>query len=101
LSSPDTDIAASDGRSRIGERVSADQGRERPTCRHVVHHGHEGVEVVRRSPPDAHAKLNQHRVLDQFFGGELLSEPEMTSVERFDLRAHAERRHLPRHRAQH
>ena len=59
------------------------------------------VEVVRRAPPNAHAKLDQHGILDQPFRGELLSEPEMPGVERLDLRAHPERRHLPRHLAQH
>ena len=100
---PDADIAAGEhGRGRIGEGVAADgKGRERPACRHVVHHRHERVEVVRRAPPNAHAKLDQHRVLDQPFGRELLREPEMAGVERLDLGLDAKRRHLPRHLAQH
>src|SRR5580700_11152970 len=57
---PHADIAAGEhGRSRIGEGVAADgKGGERPICRYVVHHRHEGVEVVGRAPPDAHAELN-------------------------------------------
>src|ERR1700727_2391819 len=77
---PDADIAAGEhGRGWAGERVATDgEGRERPTCRHVVHHRHESVEVVRRPPANAHAKLDQHGVFDQPFGRELLSEPKMT-----------------------
>src|ERR1700728_2051714 len=80
---PNADIAAGEHGGRgIGEGVAADgKGGEGPTCRHVVHHRHESVEVVRRAPPNAHAKLDQHRILDQLSGSELLSEPEVTGVE--------------------
>ena len=69
--------------------------------RHVVHHRHEGVQVVRRPPGHAHAELHQNRVLDEAVLGEVLGQPQMPGVESLDLDLDAALRHHPGHLLQH
>ena len=86
----------------IGQLQAADrEGREDRSRGQPVDHRHQRRDVAGRAVGDARAELDQDRVVDQAVADELLDHHEVPRVEDLELRAHAERLHAARHRAQH
>ena len=72
-----------------------------PVLRHVVDHGHKGVQIIRRAPWHAHAKLHQNGVGDDAFAGQLFGKPQMACIKRLNFNTHARCHHARGHIAQH